>query len=198
MKTKRTYRVWEEKKESKAKRALIPSIIATALISGILFLTFYGQERINNPAAGLSDDEVVKLFFQSANDLNPDIMDQLITDNFKGKHIDDTVVKESLQLFRPMSNAEEYYKNKEEFDRINRMVFGHRDLVLKREGAGSFIASYEKWESTPENTTGKGDERLKLKRETLFITEKIILKMERGLWKIDEIKTISRKSIGSH
>lgn len=140
---------------------------------------------------GMTEEEVIRMFYENYNALNPEGMEEYIV---KGKKPDE--LQTSINLFvisrirqayegkNPIIPAEEwesgeYDAESDEQEADFPLVFGVTDIRVNREGGNTFTVTYKEY------IPG---------RQTSVVTERVRLEYQKGGWLISDITEIKRKN----
>ena len=177
------------------------AVLITALALAVLlsFIVPVINRALEPPVtAGLSREEVIRLYYGSFNSLDFEKMEDCITSACGKEDIDListlTVISRARQAYEQGSvflDAESWKKEGGGPVDAGIMVWGLSDLKIEKVSENSFNVYYEKWGIDRDDAAEDADaERTAAVPEGQFMIDKIHLSEDDGVWIIDELERI--------
>ncbi len=155
--------------------------------------------------AGMSEKDVIRLFYKSYNELDHETMEECTVRGLKLKEVDTTTnlfvisrIRQAYERKNPVISAEEWLEGERGSPDEYPLVFGIADLHIINDGGNIFTAEYLEFmpgtmASTEENVSTAESGPVIAK-----IRERIMLTYEKGGWLISDITELDRTPVTSY
>ncbi|RKX76929.1 MAG: hypothetical protein DRP87_10600, partial [Spirochaetes bacterium] len=176
-------------------------IVITAVI--LVVVGWFSSSIVKNAlrpplTAGKSPEEVIELFYNSINELNPQAMEDCVERGVAKELINEVthlyVINRMRLAYEGQTGfivADEWVKNGRPALSPETDVYGIANLSIVSEDEGTFIAEYEKWLPVSENETIEAESPVK--SVGLIRKDRLYLRRKKDYWIIYRIENIDSR-----
>lgn len=215
-------RHYRSHRRSRLVKRAAPSFVLSVVIAGavlLLFTPFLSGSREEPVTAGRSPEEVIRIFYESHNDLGHTVMSECTTGGAASVHMREVTtlfvinrIRRGVEGITPFMSVQTWKQQGRPSPGRDTFVYGVDELTIEPAGERRYTAEYTKYSTLPpqreSETAEKGsavnestvEEKAKELESTgrvrsVRIREELLMKETDEGWKIDRIEVLERRNL---